>query len=194
MKMKKKILFFIALLSLFYCVSLIQGTYAKYITTASANADITIARWNILVNNQDILQNSNFTSTIIPDFEGTTNIREGVIAPTAEGTFEVIINGDSTDVSFEYTLDVDLSSTNTVTDLVITKYVLNNVEHTVNSSSTSINNIILLNDYIKSNNITFYVKWNDAAATQTMNNAADTQAAHNGVAAFDLDLNVVQIQ
>ena len=140
------------------------------------------------------MQNSNFTSTIIPDFEGTTNIREGVIAPTAEGTFEVIINGDSTDVSFEYTLDVDLSSTNTVTDLVITKYVLNNVEHTVNSSSTSINNIILLNDYIKSNNITFYVKWNDAAATQTMNNAADTQAAHNGVAAFDLDLNVVQIQ
>ena len=191
MKIKRKIIFFLALMSLFYCVNLIHGTYAKYISSANANTDITIARWNILVNNQDILQNSNFTSTITPIFEGTSNIREGIIAPTSEGYFDVIINGDSTDVSFEYTLDVELSSLNTVDDLVITKYELNNVEHQFYGS---IDNTILLNDYIKSNNIRFYVKWNDDAATQTMSNADDTTAARNGVAAFDLSLNVIQVQ
>ena len=39
MKIKRKIIFFLALMSLFYCVSIMQGTYAKYITTASAEAD-----------------------------------------------------------------------------------------------------------------------------------------------------------
>ena len=191
MKIKRKIIFFLALMSLFYCVSIMQGTYAKYITTASAEADITIARWNILVNDQDILQNSNFTSTITPDFDGTSNIREGVLAPTATGSFEVNINGDQTDVSFEYTLDVALSEDNTVDDLEITGYSING--GSTQSFYGSINDIILLNDYIKSANITFYVRWNDTQ-TQTMDNAEDTTAARNGVAAFDVSLNVVQVQ
>ena len=191
MKLKRKIMFFLALMSLFYCISIIQGTYAKYITTASANANITIARWNILVNDQDIVQNSNFTSTITPEFDGTTNIKEGVLAPTATGSFEVNINGDQTDVSFEYTLDVELSDDNTIDDLEITGY-------SINGGSTqrfygSISDIILLNDYIKSANITFYVRWNDTQ-TQTMDNEDDTTAARNGVAAFDVSLNVVQVQ
>lgn len=191
MKIKRKIIFFLALMSLFYCVSIMQGTYAKYITAASAEADITIARWNILVNDQDILQNSNFTSTITPDFDGTSNIREGVLAPTATGSFEVNINGDQTDVSFEYTLDVELSEDNTVDDLEITGYSING--GSTQSFYGSINDIILLNDYIKSANITFYVRWNDTQ-TQTMDNEEDTTAARNGVAAFDVSLNVVQVQ
>ena len=191
MKTKKKIILFIALMSLFYCITLIQNTYAKYISSADANTNLTIARWNILVNSQDIVQNSNFTNRITPIFEGTSNIREGIVAPTAEGYFDVIINGENTDVSFEYTLEVEPSETNTVDDLVITAYELNNVRH---SFYGSVENSILLNDYIKSNNIRFYVKWDDDAATQTMSNADDTAATRGGVAAFDVTLNVIQSQ
>ena len=54
MNIKNKIKFFIALISLVYCISLIQDTYAKYISSASGNATMSIARWNILVNDTDI--------------------------------------------------------------------------------------------------------------------------------------------
>ena len=83
MKIKKKIVLFIALISLFYLVTTIENTYAKYISSATAEADMTIARWNILVNNQDILNNSNFSNTISPVFAGTQYINSGVIAPTS---------------------------------------------------------------------------------------------------------------
>ena len=46
-------------MSLFYCITLMQDTYAKYVSSAEANATLTIARWNILINNQDILQKVN---------------------------------------------------------------------------------------------------------------------------------------
>ena len=92
MKLNRKITFLLALLALFYCVSLIQSTYAKYLSTADADTNITIARWNILVNNQDISQNSNFSEVLEPTFTGNENIKEGVIAPTATGYFDITLD------------------------------------------------------------------------------------------------------
>ena len=193
MKLKRKIIFFLALMSLFYCITFMQDTYAKYISSASASANLTIARWNILVNNQDILQNSNFTSTITPQFAGTTNIKSGVIAPTAEGTFQIVLNGTSTDVSFTYTITLEENPYNTVSDLVITKYNIDGTDYAYDPE-TPITENILLNAPNKIRTITFYVKWNDDPATQNMNNAQDTQATYNGTAAYNIDVNVIQIQ
>ncbi len=191
MKLNKKIIFFLALMSLFYCVSLMQETYAKYISSAGANTNLAIARWNILVNSTDIVNNSDFTTSIAPVFEGTTYIKNGVIAPTAEGYFDVTINGTDTDVSFTYTISLGLGSTNTVSDLKITKYVMDNVEHTVNGNITG---NILYNDAVKSKTIRVYIGWDDTAATETMDNTADTAATKNGVASVDVSVNVVQMQ
>ena len=83
MKTKRKIAFFVALMSLFYCLTFMQDTYAKYLSSATATTNLTIARWNILVNNQDVANNSNFSETISPVFQGSTYIAPDVIAPTA---------------------------------------------------------------------------------------------------------------
>ena len=190
MKIKRKIIFFIALMSLFYCLTLMQDTYAKYVSTASANADLTIARWNILINNQDILNNSDFSDSITPVFNGTTTIKSDVIAPTAEGYFDIVINGEDTDVSFEYTISLDQAHDNTVDDLVITKYVINNEEHAY--TDQDITGDILFNDSTKTKSIRFYVLWDDDEATQTMDNEEDTLSAQNGVAAFIVNVNVIQ--
>ena len=192
MKIKKKIIFFVALMSLFYCITFMQDTYAKYVSTASATTDLTIARWNILINSQDILQNSNFTDTITPQFAGTANIRSGVIAPTAEGYFEIVLNGQDTDVSFTYTISLEENDDNTVTDLEITKYEIDNVEY--NYEGDDITGNILFNAANKTRRIKFYVKWNDNPSTETMNNADDTEAANSGVAAVDVSVNVIQMQ
>ncbi len=191
MKIKRKIIFFISLMSLFYCVSLMQETYAKYVSSASANANLTVARWNILVNNQDIVDNSNFTDTIVPTFPGTANIASGVIAPTAEGYFDITIDGTDTDVSFTYSVSITDATENTVDDLIITKYVMNNVEY---QYSSAITNTILLSAVDKTATIRFYVKWNDNASTQTMDNEADTEATVDGVAAVKVNVNVIQLQ
>ncbi len=191
MKIKKKIIVFVALMSLFYCITFIQDTYAKYVSSATASADLTIARWNILINNQDILEESDFSETIVPTFLGTSNIRSGVIAPTAEGYFDITLNGQNTDVSFAYTISLSYSQNNTITDLEISKYTIDGVDYTYNDSITG---NILLNDQVKTKTVRFYVKWNDNASTETMNNADDTDAANSGVAAIDVAVNVIQMQ
>ena len=130
MKLNRKITFLLALLALFYCVSLIQSTYAKYLSTADADTNITIARWNILVNNQDISQNSNFSEVLEPTFTGNENIKDGVIAPTATGYFDITLDGSTTDVSFSYDISFSEADDNTVTDLKITKYEINGHSYT----------------------------------------------------------------
>ena len=190
MKTKRKIIFFVALLSLFYCVTLIQKTYAKYVSSASASADLTVARWNILINNQDILRNSDFSDTIVPVFAGTSNIKSDVIAPTAEGYFDVIIDGTNTDVSYNFTVSASQSVSNTVTDLEIYKYSLNGTEYTFNGND--ITGTVLLNDTNKVKSLRFYIRWNDDQATETMDNEEDTAAANSGLAAFIVNVNLIQ--
>ncbi len=191
MKLNKKIIFFLALMSLFYCVSLMQETYAKYVSSAGANTNLTIARWNVLVNTADIVNNSNFSSYLTPQFAGTTHIRYGKIAPTAEGFFDIVIDGTDTDVSFSYTITIDQGLTNTVSDLKISKYTIGNVDYNYTAPITG---TILLADANRTKTIRVYVEWDDNVATQTMDNEDDTQASVDGVAAMDVSVNVTQLQ
>ena len=75
------------------CISLFLlffvNIYAKYLSSASGNTTIPIARWNITVNNASITTNTDITSSITPLFPGTEHISEGIIAPTAEGYFDL---------------------------------------------------------------------------------------------------------
>ena len=188
MKFKRKMLFFIALISLFYCVTMMQDTYAKYLTSAEANAELTIARWSILVNDQDIVNNSNFSEVVVPTFNGTTNINSNVIAPTSVGYFDLLINANDTDVSFTYTVSIDTSDCN-VSDLVITGYTIGETHYDYDGNDIS--NDILLTDTDKTVSIRFDVEWNDGTG-ENMNNAQDTEASKEGTAAFDINVNFIQ--
>lgn len=191
MKLNRKITFLLALLALFYCVSLIQSTYAKYLSTADADTNITIARWNILVNNQDISQNSNFSEVLEPTFTGNENIKEGVIAPTATGYFDITLDGSTTDVSFSYDISLSEADDNTVTDLKITKYEIDGHSYTYNGP---ISGNILLNDQNRALTVRVYVEWVDQTDDETMTNVDDTTAANGGVAKFKVNVNVIQLR
>ena len=192
MSIKRKILFFVALMSLFVLITMMQNTYAKYVSSADATAEFTVARWNILINYQDILQNSDFSDTILPEFEGTNYIKQGVIAPTAEGYFEITLDGTDTDVSYTYTITANISPDSDVTDLELYKYEIDNVEYTYNPS-TGITNSTAYDALDKTVTVKFYVRWNDDPATQNMTNADDTNATIDGIAAFDIHVNVIQM-
>ena len=192
MKKSRRALIFVALLSLLYCVTLVQDTYAKYISGASGTGNLTIARWNVLINDVDIVNNSNFSNVITPTFENNTNIRDGVIAPTAQGTFDVVLDVNQTDVSLTYSITVEEDNTNTVRDLKILSYTIDNTTYTYTSSGITGN--ILYTDVDRVKRISFIVSWvDDAAQGAVMNNANDTEASKLGVAAFKVNVNVIQL-
>lgn len=191
MSLKPKIRLFVALISLLYCVSLIQSTYAKYVTSADANANIAIARWNVLINNQDVKNNSDFSSKITPVFAGNDNIAANIIAPTSTGYFDIIVNGNNSDVSFTYTITLSNDINTKVTDLKLVNYTLDGGTAT-NFVDNKITGDILLNDSNKTHTIRVYVMWNDDSSTETMNNASDTAATSDGKAIMDINVNLIQ--
>lgn len=175
MNIKKKFTFLFASISLLLCFFVIQDTYAKYITSSTGSAEMKIARWKILVNDKDITDNSSISNLVTPVFNGNANIASDVIAPTATGYFDLIIDANNTDVSFRYEISVDVLSSSSVYDLVVTGYSLNGGE-TININNDSvITNSISLND-VKYNTIRIFIKWHDGAG-ETMNNTDDTNAA-----------------
>ena len=52
---EKKYFLLLALVSLFLLVNIVQKTYAKYVSSAEANANFSVAQWGFKVNNQDVI-------------------------------------------------------------------------------------------------------------------------------------------
>lgn len=192
--MNKKIIVPLAILCLLLCIFLIQDTYAKYITTNNESANMTIARWRILVNNKDIRENSTTMATITPVFEGNDNISSGIIAPTSEGYFDLIIDATEADVSFKYKIEISSSSSSPVKDLVATKYKIDdNEEVTLTKDNQVIENTVLHKDNTKPINIRVYIIWDDSE-NSTMDNYEDTEATkkEDRLAKMDVKLSFIQ--
>ena len=170
-----------------------QDTYAKYISSADATSNLTIARWAFLVNEEDVLNNSDFSNTIVPVFDSNANISEGVIAPTSTGYFDIEIDSSNVGVSFDETISLAKSSNNTVNDIVFIGYKKNNGNVvTFDNNTTSITTTHLLGEETTLNTYRFYIQWNDNEATETMNNADDTEAAASGTAAISINIQFIQ--
>ena len=81
--MKKKMFLFLALLWFICSFLIIKATYAKYISSISSNTGVGISGWKLLLNDQDIIQNSDFSSSLELTFPGDTYYDEDVIVPGA---------------------------------------------------------------------------------------------------------------
>ena len=190
----RKFRILLACVSLLLLVDLVQDTYAKYISSANATTDFTIARWSFLVNNQDIINNQNFSNTIVPTFDPNQNIQSGVIAPTSTGYFDITIDSSNVGVSYSDTITISKNASNTVSDIVFTGYKKNNdAIVTINDEDTAtITNNHILGEGTAQNTYRFYIKWLDGTG-ETMNNAADTEAAKNGLAKVDINIQFIQL-
>lgn len=193
MNLKQKVFLLIACISMFNCFNLIQDTYAKYSSDANASTNISIAKWNILVNNNDIKNNKNFSNSVVAIFTGNENTNDGVIAPTAEGYFDIVINSNNVDVSYNMNMDINVSKDSDVKDLIITGYSVNNGPITnLNTSSYTLTSNISHSETIRIYTYRFYVKWDDSE-NSTMSNEEDTNITINsGKAKFDIIASFIQ--
>lgn len=202
MKNNKKIL--LLLIGIFICLLLfsIVQIYAKYLTSASGKTGITIARWNISVNNKSIKNNSDISAAIEPKFDGSTHISPDIIAPTAEGYFDLVFDFSDVDVSFKYEINVSADESSSVTDLVATGYsvvdsdqIPDNWEKiTFDTFNQPITDTVLLDDNLDKRTIRVYILWNDDEATAQMTNEQDTDSTkQDNPALLHVNISFTQI-
>ena len=176
MKKGKLILYLILIFSCFFY--LVQSSYAKYKKSIEGNLNSSMAKWSIKVNDELITNKSKLTNNITPIFEGSEYVKSDVIAPGAEGYYDILIEASASNYPFDYQIVSDVSASSDVKDLITTKYVINpdsdNIEKTY-SKETGITGTFKQNDKVK---IRIYIKWSDIINT-TMDNKKDTEVAVN---------------
>ncbi len=171
---KKRILVFILLCLVF--IFLFQEAYAKYRKYASVQVDNTVAKWNIKINNELIGNKTTLTNHIRPTITSSNYVKENVLAPGSTGYFDVNIDATDADVNFTYDIDIAKYDTDTIDDLNIYAYAINDFTTTYNVSDGTIGGTIQHNT--ASTTIRIFFKWIDDG-TDTMNNQADTNVALN---------------
>jgi len=121
MKSKLKILLFLISFSL--TLGLMSNTYSRYIADTTGEMKILFAKWQILVNNTDITDGSTSSINIVPIMEENENISNSTVAPSSKGYFDLSIDPSNADVSFNYTIDLEVLNKD-IPDLMITKYAI----------------------------------------------------------------------
>lgn len=196
MKNQKKLIILLIICLISLLVFVIVQIYAKYLSTATGDTSIKIANWNILVNDISIKQNTDISSSIVPVFPGNENIASNIIAPTAEGYFDLTFDFTETDVSFKYEINTSVSESSSVKDLVTTGYSIDGGEkQTFNAFNETISETILLNSNIKTRKIRIYILWNDDESTSSMSNEDDTlSTSSNTPALLHVDISFTQLK
>ena len=189
---KKYILLILSFISLYITICLANETYAKYVSSATSTSSTSIARWRILVNNDDISVGATSTSLITPVFPGSNDISANVIAPNAEGYFDLVLDATNVDVSFRYEISIEPNANSPVTELVATRYAVNGAEpvNFVDGDNT-LEGTVNLSNTTRTYNIRVYIKWDDSL--NLMTNAQDTDTTVGDQAGL-LDVTVYAVQ
>ena len=175
MKNHKKILLILIGICICFLLFYMVQIYAKYLTSAEGSTTLTIANWNILVNDLSIKNNTDISNSIVPVFPGNEHIESGIIAPTVEGYFDLNLDFSNADVSFNYEISVTSDENSSVKDLVATGYSLDDGEKVIfENYNENISETIILSSNIDTRKVRVYIMWNDDDESQTMTNDDDT--------------------
>ena len=126
---KKKAFLMMACIWFIITFSVIQTTYAKYVTNLNANANISISYWNILVNNQNITENSDLSAVMSVVLPGSEYAKSDVLVPGSTGYFDLNIDSSQVTVPFTATISTAINEASSLkTDFVVTGYSINGGE------------------------------------------------------------------
>ena len=175
MKNHKKILLLLIGICICFLLFYIVQIYAKYLTSTGGSTQLTIANWNIIVNDLSIKNETDISNSIVPVFPGNNHIASDIIAPTAEGYFDLNFDFSNADVSFEYKITTLADENSSVKDLVATGYSIDDGEKIYfENYNEPISEIITFSSNIKNRKIRIYIMWDDSEDSQTMTNNDDT--------------------
>lgn len=108
-KMRKRrltnFLIFYTFIILFICFNM---TLSRYGSIGAVDSTMQVANWKIKINNEDMETSNTFLLTNVPVIS-TAQTVDNKIAPDSEGYFEIELDLTDTEVSVDYTLDIDTS-------------------------------------------------------------------------------------
>ncbi len=136
--MERKIKFLLLLISTAFTLGLMSNTYSRYVASTTGDVELVFAKWQILVNNDDITSGNTSTINITPVIEESKNITSDKIAPSSKGYFDINIDPQNVGVSFDYSIDLEVLNEN-MPDLLITKYAILDNDYTEEDEITTIN-------------------------------------------------------
>ena len=181
---KKKAFLMLACVWFIITFSVIQTTYAKYVTNLNANANISISYWNILVNNQNITENSDLSAVMSVVLPGSEYAKSDVLVPGSTGYFDLNIDSSQVTVPFTATISTAINEASSLkTDFVVTGYSIDGgeiIELTDTNSFT-----YSIGSDVSNTLITIYTTWIDDGLDST----EDTSLGILGGTAI-LDVNV----
>ncbi len=185
--MERKIKFLLLLISTAFTLGLMSNTYSRYVASTTGDVELVFAKWQILVNNDDITSGNTSTINITPIIEESQNTTSDKIAPSSKGYFDINIDPQNVGVSFNYSIDLEVLNEN-MPDLLITKYAILDNDYvegdeitTVNLENNQINNSLEIDKSVE--NYTFepftirvFFEWYEGENEQ-MDDAQDTLVA-----------------
>lgn len=121
MNFRIKILLVFIPLSFLLCF--MSNTYSRYVADATGNFKMSFAQWQILINNEDITNNTSSSIVLTPVIDENSYVKENKIAPSSTGYFDINIDPSNVDVSFNYSISLKVLNEN-MPDLMIRKYAI----------------------------------------------------------------------
>lgn len=188
---KKKAFLLLACVWFIISFSVVQTTYAKYVTNLNADAKISISYWNILVNTQDIIENSDLSGKMTAVIPRTDYSKENFIVPGATGYFDLNVDSSNVTVPFTVTVTTGINeSSSLTTDFVVSGYSLDN-GLTITDLATDQNSFSCdIAADVESTVIRVYTTWLDDG----LDSAEDTALGiSGGTAILDVNLEFEQI-
>ena len=179
--MNRKFKIILLILSLSLTLSYMSNTYSRYVADATGNLEVLFAKWQILVNGQDIEAQTTSSIKLTPVIDANDNVAQGKIAPSSKGHFDIVINPENVDVSFEYAIQLAVLNEN-MPDIMVTKYSILDNEYvegtTLDIEDIQNNEIIGSFDYTQGKKyetftVRVYFEWYEGT-NELMNDEADT--------------------
>ena len=119
MSTKVRVLAVMVSLSLTLC--LMSNTYSRYVANTTGNVEVKFAKWQILVNENDITTSASSSIELTPVVEKNQYVADNKVAPSSKGYFDIDIDPTNVELSFDYSISLNIDNTN-IPDLMITKY------------------------------------------------------------------------
>lgn len=185
--MTKKIKYLLLLMSLSITLCVMSNTYSKYAADTTGNLEASFAKWQILVNTEDITDGVEKNLNITPTIDENTNVAANKLAPASTGYFDIDIDPSNVEVSFNYRITLNALNED-MPDVKITKYAI--LDSNYQDGDEIIKNNVIDNIITGTKNysvsgfepftVRVYFEWVEGDG-ESMNDAADTVVGHNAI-------------
>ena len=155
--MKKRVKILIAFVALAFSLSIISTTYSRYVADANGDVALTFAKWQILVNDEDITSGNVESIDITPTIVENANVASGKLAPSSLGYYDIEIDVSNVETSFDMHITLDNDD---MADLKITSYSIDDGEE-IDIEDGQIDESFDYDEDLETINIRIYFEWYD---------------------------------